>query len=358
MADEPSQFGSEQWAFIKKTRAAVKNDAKAFFAANNWRNVTPDGGRNDSTLFIAGSKKSTVDDFYVRPLVLWVPHLLISHHIPTCPYCKQKEHIDLVKSRWLNSPKVLYGLTSHKYLDSMLYYCTKCKRSFVGYNKRSLQLDAHIVFGYFNYFLGHGYAVDEQLFGFIVEASSTESTATIAKKIKRLQYNDYLDQFQLYLSAVRSEKVKPKLKKQRTLPSMMPKPSGDPELDQLIKERNYRMSNLSKQRMLLSSASLKSQLDVKFNSIIKDKDNHNVHGEANCIKGIGGTKLRKLISCNILSAWQLLDADPDDYIGRPEAIAHLMPSWQEMVLDYYAKLEMQVNFYQSEHDRAVRVCIQ
>jgi hypothetical protein len=145
MAEEPTQFGSEQWEFIKKTRAAVKNDAKAFFAVNNWRNVTPDGGRNDSTLFINGSKKCTVDVFYVRPLVLWVPHLLISNHIPTCPYCKQKEHIDLVKSRWLNSPKVLYGLTSHKYLDSMLYFCTKCKRSFAGYNKRSLQLDANIV---------------------------------------------------------------------------------------------------------------------------------------------------------------------------------------------------------------------
>jgi hypothetical protein len=68
----------------------------------------------------------------------------------------------------MNYPKILYGLNSHKYLDSMLYPCTKCKRCFTGYHKVSLHLDANIVFGYFNYFLGHGYAVDEQLYGFIV----------------------------------------------------------------------------------------------------------------------------------------------------------------------------------------------
>jgi hypothetical protein len=36
-----------------------------------------------------------------------------------------------------------------------------------------IQLDASVVFGYFNYFLGHGYAVDEQLFRMIVEQANT-----------------------------------------------------------------------------------------------------------------------------------------------------------------------------------------
>jgi hypothetical protein len=279
MVDAPPQLGTDQWAFIKKTREEVKADPKGFLASNNWRNITPGGGRNDSTLLMrtdAGAKKVTIDSFYVRPIVLWVPHLLISNHVPSCPVCKVKDHVDVVKARWMNSPKVCYGLTSHKYLDSMLYPCNKCKRCFTGYHKVSLYLDANVVFGYFNYYLGHGYAIDEQLYSFIVDAANTESTATIAKKLKRLQYNDYLDQYQLYLGAVRSDKVKPTLKKQRTLPSMMPKPSGDAQLDRLIKARNARSSELSKQRMLLSSASLKNQTDVKFKLIVKDKDNHNI----------------------------------------------------------------------------------
>lgn len=112
------QFGAEQWAFITKIRGAVKNDPKAFFADHNWRNITPFGGTNDSTLFSLKTQ-TTVDAFLVRPIACWVPHMLIANHVPSCPRCKGKDHIDLVKARWINKPKILYGLTSHKYLDTM-----------------------------------------------------------------------------------------------------------------------------------------------------------------------------------------------------------------------------------------------
>jgi hypothetical protein len=182
MTEEHPSIGSAQWTFIKKIRASVKNDSKAFVAEHNWRNVSPRGGKNDSMLF-CGSKTTTVDAFYVRSMALWVPHLLIANHVPTCPRCKDNENVDVIKARWINSPKVLYGVTSHKYLDTMLYPCAKCCRTFSGYNKQALQLDANIVFGYFNYYLGHGYAVDEDLYRLIVDEACTQSTASISQRL-------------------------------------------------------------------------------------------------------------------------------------------------------------------------------
>jgi hypothetical protein len=351
MTDVPKQFGQAQWAFIKKTREAVNNDPKLFLAEHNWRNITPPGGKNDSMLYLNCNKKTTVDAFYVRPIACWVPHLLIANHVPSCPRCKTRDHVDTIKARWMNSPKILFGTTSHKYLDSMLYPCTKCKTTFSGYHKRSLQLDASVVFGYFNYYLGHGYAVDEQLFRMIVEEATTESTSAIAQRMKRLQVAEYLDQYQLYLGAVGLEKVKPQLKQQRTLTSMLPKPTGDAELDHLIRERNNCMSEVAKQRMLLYSAHVKHGLDISFMSILKDKENHNVHGQANCIPGLGGTKLRKLMACNILSTKALLEADPVDYMAYKRT-AHLIPRWQRMVDSYYNNLSIQVDVYKGNFDRA------
>jgi hypothetical protein len=115
------------------------------------------------------------------------------------------------------------------------------------------------------------------------------------------------------LGAVQSDKVKPNqlLKEQHTLPSMFPKPSGDADLDQLIKAHNARRTELLNQSMLLSHAHMKHQRDVQFQSIIKEKDNHNVHGDdADFIPGLGGTKLRKLLKCDILLAVGLLQLDP------------------------------------------------
>jgi hypothetical protein len=315
---------------------------------HNWRNITPDGGVNDSKL-LDGSKKTTVEAFYIRSVACWVPNLLIANHVPTCPYCKLKDHVDVVKARWINCPKILYGISSHKYLDTLLYPCIKCKKTFSGYHKQSLQLDANVILGYFNFFLGHGYAVDEPLFRMIVDDANTVATSVIFQKMKRHQHTEYLDQYQLYLQAVGNKTVKPTWKKQQTLTSMLPKPTGDAELDSLLKERNARQADVTKHRMLLNSARIKRQSDISFRSILKDKDNHNVHGHGNCIPGLGGTKLRNLIACNILSTKELLQADPVDYMVYRN-VYHLISKWQRMVESYYKTLQVKVDVHQADYD--------
>jgi hypothetical protein len=100
MVDQPPSLGSAQWSFIKKTRVLVKNDPKVFFANHNWHNINPTGGKNDGSLF-NGERRTTIDDFYVRPIICWVPHLLIRNHVPSCPRCKDKDNVDVIKARWI-----------------------------------------------------------------------------------------------------------------------------------------------------------------------------------------------------------------------------------------------------------------
>jgi hypothetical protein len=74
MTEEHRSIGIAQWTFIKKIRAAVKNDPKAFFSHHNWRHVTPGGGKNDSTFSPATRR---------RP---WTPFMCDLWHCgsPTC----------------------------------------------------------------------------------------------------------------------------------------------------------------------------------------------------------------------------------------------------------------------------------
>ena len=145
------QYGAAQAAFVAQVRDAVKTNAKSFFASNNWRDVTPKKGRFDSSLIYPNSASTClVDDFYIKSISVWVPHLLIPAHTHTCPNCKDSQSVSVDSARWINAPKILHGKDCHRYLDTMLYPCKRCGRHFAGYNKESMQLDAEVYFGHFN----------------------------------------------------------------------------------------------------------------------------------------------------------------------------------------------------------------
>ena len=187
--NKPQPLSEVQWKFVLKTRSAINNDARAFFKVHDWKWVVPtNGGRFDSSIL---SKPSSVEDFYVKPIATWVPHLLIPNHIPSCPHCKVNKNVDTVGARWMNCPKVLYGTSRYRYLDTVLYPCKLCGRRFAGYNKQSMQLDSSLYYGFFTFYLGHGFAVDEDLYRFIIKSASTASTASIEKKLKRMAYDAY-----------------------------------------------------------------------------------------------------------------------------------------------------------------------
>jgi hypothetical protein len=136
---QPTQYGSSQLAFIKKVRGEIDKNKSTYFHNHAWHNITPNGGRFDSTLLnTSHKKKAKLESFYVKPIASWVPHLLFSNHVPSCPHCRRKDYVAVDKGRWINSPKVMFGLHRHKYLDTWLYPCRGCGRSFAGYNKQSM----------------------------------------------------------------------------------------------------------------------------------------------------------------------------------------------------------------------------
>jgi hypothetical protein len=336
---KPSQLSHPQWDFLKGIRAQIKNDAGLFFKQNNWRMIMPPGGRYDNYLLNStSSATTTVEAFYVKPVACWAPHLLIANHVPCCPHCKKRDEVDIVSARWINSPKVLFGVERTSYLDTFLYPCGRCKKTFAGYNKSSMQLDASVYYGYFNFYLGHGYAVDEQLYALVVEYATTTSTSVIAKRLLKQAYNGYYNDYQLYLSAVGMNKIRPK-KKQKTMKSHF-NAVQDKQLDRLQRLKSDAASRVARSRLSLSSARVRRDTDVRFHSILSDKGNHNIHGTRNILPGLGSTKLQSLIDIGITSMFELLAAEEDEYAHYK--YVHLLGHWQELVLLYLNKFDDEI----------------
>jgi len=92
-------------------------------------------------------------------------------------------------------------------LDTKLYPCRGCGREFTGYHKTSLQLDAKAIIGYFNMHLTAKFALEEDLYSFIVD-SPDSSPARIARHLQKMYASKYFSDYQLFLHAVRAEKIK------------------------------------------------------------------------------------------------------------------------------------------------------
>eukprot|EP00978_Attheya_sp_CCMP212_P034315 scaffold143068_cov29-Attheya_sp.AAC.1 len=115
-------------------------------------------------------KKIAADDFYVRPSIVWIPHLIIDGYLPQCPNCNSGQHVDLSKWYWVDFPKICYGRSGHRYLDTIRYPCTKCGITFRGTDQTSMKLDkTGDVRNKFRFYIGKSSAIDEELFFDIVK---------------------------------------------------------------------------------------------------------------------------------------------------------------------------------------------
>lgn len=197
-------YGAAQRLFIKTTREDIDLNQHNHFQCKDWRNLTPLGGKYVS---LNSDKKLDTDSFYVKPIASWVPHLLIPWCVPSCPNCKANTHVDIASSRWVQFPKLLFGVKSHRYLDTKLYPCRACNKEFTGYHKHSIEIDAKVIIGYFNFYLAGKCAVDDELYSFIVDWPDT-SSARIARHLQKISAHNYFSDYQLFLHAVRAEKIK------------------------------------------------------------------------------------------------------------------------------------------------------
>ena len=122
-------YGKAQADFIISIRAAIDQHQARFFEGNDWKRLTPKGGR-----FVTPGpdQKLDVTSFYIKPVAAWVPHLLIRGYIPSCPKCKHARSVDATASTWITTPRTLYGVHGHQYLDTKIYMCRTCKTHFPG----------------------------------------------------------------------------------------------------------------------------------------------------------------------------------------------------------------------------------
>ena len=304
-------YGSAQDRFIKKVRSDINSQGVSFFRNQDWTKINPKQGRN-ACLKVCSSM--AVDAFYVKPVAAWVPHLLIQDHVPTCPNCETNLYVDTTNAKWINKPKVLYGVTGHRYLDTLMYKCLDCNKFFTGYNQKSLELDSAKVVGIFNFHLSCGFAVDDEAYSFITNHSH-DATASIYKRLALSVADKYLDDSMFYYKAMTSKKIKPNAahasvhdRTQKTLDSftISSNTKTDPNERRLhIAQRDLEMAKheLENRRGQLAG-------DICFQHVLSRKSNRNNLGLV--FKGIGRTKLQKLINHGVTTARELLDYDGAD----------------------------------------------
>ena len=331
-------YGSAQAAFIKKTRSDISAEGASYFKARDWTNLVPVKGLGRNVC-LNSCGAMCADAFYVKPVAAWIPHLLLPDHVPQCPTCDSSKYVDITSARWTDKPKLLYGVGTHRYLDTMMYKCLGCNRSFTGYNEKSLQLDSAKILGVFNYHLSAGFAVDDALYSFITNHSH-DTTASIYKRLALSTADKYLNDSMFYYKAMEEKKVKARNKDavegdktQRSIRAFVA-PRGDTAAEdpnaRLLRIKSADLARLNRE---LNSKRASLSADIKFSSVLCRKSNRNNLGQV--FKGIGRTKLELLINHGITSARELLAYEEGD---NPL----ILPSWRRIIQAYYEGLEVAV----------------
>ena len=289
----------------------LANDS--FFDSHNWQNIEPPGGRNSSL-----TKSTYTDRFYVRPIAAWIPHLLIPNHVPCCPRCGKRDLVEVKKgARFINSPKILYGMSSHRYLDTILYPCSRCKRRFSGYDRTSLAYDAEKMMGFFNFHLGKKFAVDEMLYSFIT-ASYKVPTSQIYQQLVDMTTDRCLRDYQYYLHAIRVNKIRVERPdrsdadhQQETLDKHLQADKRSPA-ERTLQDLHKRKRDLS---LGITAAVAHNNDPIHFDSLERLKSNRNNRDPL--LPSLGTKKLRDLREAGIASGRELVD-----YVGVPPRWAH------------------------------------
>jgi hypothetical protein len=118
-------YGALQKQFIDETRQSINADPR-YFHRHDWREIKPPDPHSRL------GKDVIVDQFYVKSISCWLPDMLPEPigFMPSCPDCESAIGVSATKD-WVRRPKILYGMSSHRYLDTKYYYCLPCKKSFL-----------------------------------------------------------------------------------------------------------------------------------------------------------------------------------------------------------------------------------
>ena len=316
-------YGAAQETFIMKTRAQIDSLGIAYFTTRDWTSIMPPNSRN---IALSSTAKVPAHSFYVKPIAAWVPHLILPHFTPTCPHCQKRTDV-MTTPRWIQKPKLLYGVTTHRYLDTQYYFCRRCRRDFAGYNEDSLKLDSPELVGIFNFRVSRGFAVDNDLYSFIVSHSS-DTTTSIYKRLAQIVTDRWTDDSAFYYRAILANKIRvsnphtvegtSQLLMSRFLPT-------GPPVSAVTKNRMLLQSKVKRLDLSLQSKQNLLDTDFSFTDIAEMKADRNKIDLP--FRGLGRGKCKVLVAKGIFTAKDLMN-----YKGNDPAI---LPSWIGAVFAYY-----------------------
>lgn len=201
--------GPHQQAFIEKVRKDILEKKSNYFKGNiDWREIKPRGG---SVAYYNGERNVSAGSFYVKSIAVWVPHFINPQCVPSCPKCCSNAAVNVEKANFVKHPKMLYGISAHRYLDTMMYFCDECNSTFTGYNKDSLEVDAKKgkVVGAFNFWLSNNFAVYDKLYNHVV-SRLMDTTASMHRGLHELlAIQNYLSEQKMYHKAAHNNLMRP-----------------------------------------------------------------------------------------------------------------------------------------------------
>jgi hypothetical protein len=334
-------YCQSQRDFIERTRDAIINEDD-FFSRHDLRMITPNTGK-----YCSLTKSVYAENFYVRPIAAWVPHLLLPNFVPTCPHCKSNRFVSPSKARWQNSPKVLFGLKGHRYLDTLLYPCQSCKRCFGGYHPDSMREDMARFQGFFNFHFSGRFVVNEELFSFLV-SSSDLATPKIYRILEQMAVDTYLNDYMLYLFAVTNKKIRTERRnvsvqdrRQRTLHGMMDEVTARDSLTAMERTVRGLRNELRAKKLSLETGRGRLQDKVCFKSLYTLKKGRNRVDAP--LKKIGLKKLGQLMDAGIYSARELMEFPgvPPPWSNNREA-TRMFQSYRKSASDIFTEREREV----------------
>jgi len=325
------RHGNSQAQFIDSVRIEIESGLnKDYFAKRDWKRLTW-----ATPASLVNTKKISPQLFYVKDLAVWIPHMLIPGCVPSCGKCLSKEGVDPNNFRFVEFPKIMYGLTSHRYLDSVYYHCGNCRGDFQACNPETLKHDGKELLGVLNFRLSQGFVVDEELYSFIT-THGADTTTSIHQRIKGMHANRYVYEASCYYRAVVAKRVKPRNPKrvdgtnQSTLDSILVQQL---ELTRDQKRQQTLRWDLGRLELQLKSKKDVLDGDMHFSDVFRRKKNRNSIGEL--FPGIGKRKMLTLLEHGIYTARDLLH-----YEGESPSIKE---NWKNIVQNYYDNLSFEVS---------------
>jgi len=313
------RHGTAQEAFIVNTRKAIDGDP-FFFHKHEWSRIKHGGSRHSC---LAQPKKISVDCFCVKDCAAWIPHLIIPDCMPSCPRCLSKVAVDVTNAEWVENPKMMCGVCSHRHIDAKCCTCHECKKPFAGWHEATLRQDAEETSGVMNFRLSKGFAVDEELCTYIV-THTNDTAASMHQKLKKTIADNWTNDAAFCYRAVIGQRAK---KRNPNYLDGTNQQSLDKHLAPLevippaAKKAPQLRSSLAHLEEQLEGAIAKASRDVQFIDMFNKKKNCDKTGPP--FKDIGRENCRLLSNQRILTANELFDCDV-----RSPAV---LESWQDIV---------------------------